>query len=90
MFRNPVTLFTGYGWYSYDELREMSYAPHNTYLKVFFELGAIGLLLVLASFSGILRIAKYGMQKLTPKRRNCSPVSSLVSSRSLSQSSSLT
>ena len=66
MLRNPLTLLTGFGWFSYDELREMSFAPHNTYLKIFFELGAIGLLLVLASFAAILRAAKFAMQRANP------------------------
>jgi O-antigen ligase len=39
---NPVTLITGFGWDAYDAMG-FSYAPHNHYLLLWFELGVIGL-----------------------------------------------
>lgn len=58
MIEHPLTLITGYGWDTYSQLRVFRFAPHNTYLKIFFELGAFGLMLVLVAFVNILRTAR--------------------------------
>jgi O-antigen ligase len=41
MTASPVTLFTGFGWNVYS-IMGFLYAPHNTYLQMWFELGIIG------------------------------------------------
>ena len=42
LMANPVTLITGFGWDAYDVMG-FSYAVHNHYLLLLFELGIIGL-----------------------------------------------
>jgi O-antigen ligase len=58
MLTQPVTLITGFGWDAYFQFRVFRFAPHNVYLKIFFELGAIGLILMLVALFNILRIAR--------------------------------
>ena len=58
MIDTPITLITGYGWNSYRYFPDFGYAPHNSYLGIYFNLGVIGLALVLFSFWNVLRIAK--------------------------------
>ena len=58
MMDTPITLVTGYGWNSYRYFPDFGYAPHNSYLGIYFNLGVIGLALVLFSFWNVLRIAK--------------------------------
>ena len=67
MFEQPVSLITGYGWDTYRQLRVFRFAPHNTYLNLYFELGVIGLLLVLFAFANVLRIARKSIQKAEPE-----------------------
>jgi O-antigen ligase len=62
MFEQPVSLVTGYGWDTYRQFRVFRFAPHNTYLKLFFELGAIGLLLILIAFANVFRTARQGLK----------------------------
>lgn len=62
MMEMPVTLITGYGWDTYAKFPEFNLAPHNTYLKIFFELGFIGLFLILFAFVSILRVARQGIR----------------------------
>jgi O-antigen ligase len=42
MLSTPVTFITGFGWNAYDTMGFV-YAPHNQYLRVWFELGLVGL-----------------------------------------------
>ncbi len=63
MFEQPLTLITGYGWDTYRHFPEFNLAPHNSYLKIFFELGLIGLVLVLVAFANILRVAREGLRQ---------------------------
>lgn len=42
MMANPATLITGFGWDTYDVMG-FTYAVHNHYLALWFELGIIGL-----------------------------------------------
>lgn len=58
MLGTPITLITGFGWNSYNYFPDFLRAPHNGYLGVFFQLGIIGLTLVLLSFANILRTAR--------------------------------
>ena len=62
MFEQPVTLITGYGWDAYRAFTLTGFAPHNTYLGIFFELGIIGLFFVLLAYGNALRIARAGMR----------------------------
>lgn len=57
MLQQPMSLITGFGWDTY-RFFPFRLAPHNGYLKIYFEVGAIGLLLVLLSFANILRTAR--------------------------------
>jgi O-antigen ligase len=43
MLTMPITLITGFGWNAYEAMG-FRYAPHNTYLLAWFELGLVGLL----------------------------------------------
>ena len=63
MFEQPLTLITGYGWDTYRHFPDFNLAPHNGYLKIFFELGLIGLLLVLVAFANIFRVAREGLRR---------------------------
>jgi O-antigen ligase len=62
MLESPITLVTGFGWNSYRYFPDFLRAPHNGYLGIFFQLGIIGLTLVLMSFANILRAAREGLQ----------------------------
>lgn len=62
MFEQPLSLILGYGWGSYRYFPEFTLAPHNTYLKVFFELGFVGLVLMLTALFNIFRIALDGVR----------------------------
>ena len=62
MFDQPVTLITGYGWNAYSAFRPTGFAPHNTYLGIFFGLGIIGLFFVLLAYGNVLRIARAAMR----------------------------
>lgn len=67
MTEQPVTFVIGYGWNSYDTFRDFGFAPHNTYLGVFFELGAIGLTLILIAYGSVLRIARMSLTGAQPE-----------------------
>jgi O-antigen ligase len=58
MLESPVSIITGFGWDTYQQAFIFRYAPHNTYLKFFFELGSIGLILILVALVNIVRIAR--------------------------------
>jgi O-antigen ligase len=53
----PVALMTGFGWSSYSAMG-FEYAPHNTYLGYWFNLGLFGLLAYVALFAQILGAAR--------------------------------
>ena len=57
-----MTLITGYGWDTYVYMPEFNLAPHNTYLKIFFELGLIGVGLVFMALVNVLRAARAGIK----------------------------
>lgn len=67
MMGSPITLISGFGWDSYRAFAITGFAPHNSYLKIFFELGMLGLLLVLFAFANMLRIARVGLQNASPE-----------------------
>jgi O-antigen ligase len=56
MAENPVTFVTGYGWDAYNAFY-FRFATHNTYLGILYDLGLIGLVLMLLTFLNILRTA---------------------------------
>lgn len=58
MSEQPLSFLIGYGWDSYRHFPDFSLAPHNTYLKYFFELGVLGLSLVLITFINFLRVTR--------------------------------
>jgi len=68
MFDHPLSIITGYGWDTYSQAFYFRYAPHNTYLKFFFELGTIGLLLILLTLANILRVARLALAQAESDR----------------------
>lgn len=64
MNKEPITYFVGYGWATWESADEMArlyqnvtkynMAPHNTYLAYLFEIGAVGLGLILAILVSII------------------------------------
>jgi O-antigen ligase len=58
MFDHPVTFLTGFGWYAYESSRYFSFATHNAYLNILYNLGAIGVLLFLLTVGNILRVIR--------------------------------
>lgn len=69
MFDVPLTLITGFGWDSYRYFPDFNLAPHNGYLKIFFELGVIGLLLVLTAFVNVLRNGRMALERAVAETR---------------------
>lgn len=63
MFEQPLSIITGYGWDTYRQAFYFRYAPHNSYLKIFFELGSIGLFLIVFALVSILIIARRGLRE---------------------------
>lgn len=57
LWSQPVAVLSGFGWNSYPIIG-FEYAPHNTYLGYWFNLGLIGLLAYLALFAQILAAAR--------------------------------
>lgn len=58
MLDHPYSLITGFGWDAYRQIGAFRMAPHNSFLKIFFELGIIGLILVVVAFWNVLSIAR--------------------------------
>lgn len=65
MLDSPITLVTGFGWEAYRQIFDFRMAPHNSYLKIFFELGLIGLSLIMMTLFNVFSIARRGMQGIT-------------------------
>lgn len=59
---NPVTFLIGYGWETYDVLRDFRHATHSTYVNYLFNLGIIGLGLFLILVGNVIRTTKKGIQ----------------------------
>lgn len=68
MAENPVTFITGYGWDAYDAFY-FRYGTHNAYLGILFDLGLIGLVLMLLTFVNILRAARAALRYASPDGR---------------------
>jgi len=68
MFDQPLSIITGFGWDAYRQAFVFKYAPHNSYLKIFFELGAIGLLPILLALANILRVARLALRQAESNR----------------------
>lgn len=58
----PVTFLIGYGWETYDVLRDFRRATHSTYVNYLFNLGIIGLGLFLILVGNVIRTTKKGIQ----------------------------
>src|SRR5262249_93982 len=56
MFRTPLTLVTGFGWYSYLSF-PFRWVTHNHYLEQFFNLGLVGLICSVSLFFNNIRTA---------------------------------
>ena len=61
MMRQPLTLFTGYGWDSYSVM-PVHLATHNHYLSVWFELGIPGLAAFLFILVYVIRTARRALE----------------------------
>jgi hypothetical protein len=68
MAENPVTFVTGYGWDAYNAFY-FRYAAHNTYLNILFDLGLIGLGLILLAVFNVLRTARSALRFAGPNNR---------------------
>lgn len=69
MFDHPVTLITGFGWFAYESSRYFSFATHNSYLNILYNLGLIGLSLFLMVAVNVLRVVRRGLSRATPEAR---------------------
>lgn len=58
MADEPVSLLTGFGWDTYRILMKHGFAPHNTYLGYFFELGFMGLALLFAVILAVVLVTR--------------------------------
>jgi O-antigen ligase len=67
MMDSPVSLVTGFGWNTYRVFSVTGFAPHNSYLDIFFDLGIIGLTLVLLTFANVMRVARIGLSHAGPE-----------------------
>lgn len=67
MLDYPLSLITGFGWDTYRQGFVFRFAPHNSYLKIFFELGAVGLSLIILTFVNVFRIARNSLQNADPE-----------------------
>ena len=54
MLEHPVTFVSGFGWGAYSSDRYFSYATHNTYLNIGYNLGMIGVVLFLLTVRNVL------------------------------------
>ena len=70
MFSHPVTLVTGFGWYAYESSRYFSFATHNTFLNILYNLGAIGLSLFLTAVINTLRTVRAALNDATPQSKS--------------------
>lgn len=64
MLESPFSLITGFGWDAYRQIFDFRMAPHNSYLKIFFELGAIGLSLILIVLINVFSAVRRGLRDL--------------------------
>jgi len=65
LWASPITLVTGFGWEAYRQIFDFRMAPHNSYLKFFFELGLVGLSLIMMTLFNVFSTARHGMQSIT-------------------------
>jgi hypothetical protein len=69
MFKTPLTLLTGFGWYSYLSF-PFRWVTHNHYLEQFFNLGLVGLscsiLLLVVAVRTASRAAMYASPEVRP------------------------
>ena len=65
MSENPVSFLTGYGWGAYKAFY-FRFATHNTYLGLLFDLGVIGLGLMLLVMLNVIRTARSALRSADP------------------------
>lgn len=63
MFLAPITLISGFGWEAYRQLFDFRLAPHNSYLKILFELGLIGLTLLIVTYVNMIAVVRKSLSK---------------------------
>ena len=69
MLKQPQSFIVGMGWNAYNEFGNFLLAPHNSYLRLFYELGVFGVTLILVALANILRTAKKSLNTADPKYR---------------------
>lgn len=69
MLENPVTFLTGYGWEAYKAFY-FRYATHNTYLGLLFDLGLIGLGMMLLAMVNIVRTVRSALRHAGPENQH--------------------
>ncbi len=68
MTENPVTFITGYGWDAYNAFY-FRFSTHNSYLGILYDLGLIGLVLMLLVYVNILRTVRSALRYADPDTR---------------------
>jgi O-antigen ligase len=68
MADKPITLLTGFGWEVYW-LMPFRYAPHNTYLGLYFNLGVVGLMCWVLLMWLLVREARAALPYAAPEHR---------------------
>ena len=70
MLDHPITFITGFGWRAYETSRFFSYATHNSYLNILFNLGMIGLALFALVAANVLGTARAALRSARPEARS--------------------
>jgi hypothetical protein len=65
MMAHPLTLLTGFGWDTYGTMGFL-YQSHNYYLSLWFNLGLPGVILGIAPFFILLRVARRAIEDADP------------------------
>ena len=69
MFSNPWSLIIGFGWEAYETSRAFFISTHNTYLNIFYDMGAIGIVLFLGIFVAIWRYVREQLSRTNDSDR---------------------
>ncbi|NNC58054.1 MAG: O-antigen ligase family protein [Woeseiaceae bacterium] len=70
MLDYPVSFATGFGWYAYESSRNFTFATHNSYLNILFNLGMIGVSLFGLIAANVLRVARIGLRRASSESRS--------------------
>lgn len=68
MMESPWSFFTGFGWNTYPYMN-FDYAPHNTYLGMWFNLGLPGLIAYLGVWASIFLVVGQAAHQSPPSSR---------------------